>query len=160
MICCQIVLLSVPAFDKSLKSDRGVLSSGRRRRDISCVYLIAVVSGEACKQKGHHWQIGLFIIRGWRACTPLYTLPYQGGHILWRWWRWKGRLDKIVKKWNEERINDNIKLIPPIDIHKNIVCLLCLINFSVTCWVFLRAISLWNPKKTWNLFSDWSFYTI
>ena len=57
----------------------------------------------------------------------------RGGDILLSWKIQKGKLVQIVRNLNKERIDDNTKLMPPVDTQKITVNPLYLLTFSVPC---------------------------
>ena len=81
--------------------------------------------------------------------------PVHGGGIIWFWKRQKRKL-LFFKKYNENIINDKKNFVTPLDTCKNTVRRLCLLAMSVSCWVFVPARLLKNPKPknprklSWN----------
>ena len=66
-------------------------------------------------------------------CMPVQNWGEGGGNILWSWKIQKGKLVQIVRNLNKERINDNTKLMAPVDTQKITVRPLYLLTFSVPC---------------------------
>ena len=43
------------------------------------------------------------------------------------------KLKKTIRNYNEDRIKDKTNLTPPVDIHKNKICMLCSVALSLPC---------------------------